>query len=116
MSGYNQYQSCIEACLKCASVCNFCASSCTKESDVQHMAECIRLDMECAVMCYTAAQLMSIGSIRVREVCKICADVCDACANECAKHDNDHCRMCAEACRQCAQECRKTSGIISSLS
>ena len=83
---------------------------------MQMMADCIKLDMECAALCYAAAQLMSMGNNNVREVCRICADMCEACANECARHNNDHCRMCADACRKCAQECRKVSGIASVLS
>ena len=62
MNGYHQYKNCIEACLRCAAICNHCASSCTKEPDVQMMSRCIQLDMECAAICYAAAQLMSLGS------------------------------------------------------
>jgi hypothetical protein len=35
MIGYHQYQSCIEACLRCAAVYHHCASSCTQEDDVK---------------------------------------------------------------------------------
>lgn len=70
------------------------------------MAPCIQLDMECAALCYAAAQLMSMGSERANAVCKICAEACDACADECSKHENEHCKACAAACRKCAEECR----------
>lgn len=107
MNGYNQYQSCIEACLKCAAACNHCAASCVREQDVQAMTNCIRLDMECAALCYSSAQLMSLGSDKAKAVCGICAELCDACGAECGKHNNDHCSMCAEMCRKCAEECRR---------
>lgn len=80
------------------------------EDDVKMMAECIRLDMQCAVLCYAAAQLMSMGSAQASSICIICADLCDACAAECAKHDNEHCQECAKACKECADECRSMRG------
>ena len=107
MTGYHTYKSCIEACLKCAAICNHCASSCTQEDDVKMMARCIQLDMECAAICYAAAQLMSMGSDKSMEICGICAAICEQCGNECGKHHTEHCQECAAACRQCAEECRK---------
>ena len=111
MKEYHQYQTCIEACLRCASVCNYCASSCTREEDVKMMARCIRLDMECAAICYSAAQLMSLGSDHARDICRTCAEICQACGEECARHDMDHCRECAEVCFRCAAECRQMAAV-----
>src|SRR4051812_47238110 len=102
----SEYQQCIDLCLKCASVSNFCASSCLEE-DPKAMAYCIQLDMECAAICYTAAQFMSLDSRYAREICHLCADICASCADECSKHDASHCKECADACRRCAEECRK---------
>ena len=62
------HQLCIEACLACASTCNFCASSCTREENVKMMAKCIRLDMECAAICYATAQLLSLGSDKAKAI------------------------------------------------
>ncbi len=107
MTGYRTYKSCIEACLKCAAICNHCASSCIQEEDVKMMAKCIQLDMECAALCYAAAQLMSLGSSKANEICKLCADLCEQCGAECGKHQTEHCKECADACKQCAEECRK---------
>jgi len=70
------------------------------------MAKCIQLDMECAAVCYAAAQLMSLGSERAMDICKICADLCDQCGEECGKHHTEHCQECSKACKACAQECR----------
>ncbi len=71
------------------------------------MAECIRLDMECAAICYAAAQLMSLGSSKAMDICRICADMCEQCGAECAKHagHSKHCAECAAACQECAEEC-----------
>ena len=71
------------------------------------MAACIRNDMECAALCYTTAQLMSIGSDKAAAICAICADACERCSEECAKHDNEHCQECAASCKACAKACRK---------
>ncbi len=71
------------------------------------MARCIQLDMECAAICYAAAQLMSLGSAKAADICLICADICQACGDECMKHDTEHCQKCARICHQCAEECRQ---------
>ncbi|MEO5983918.1 MAG: four-helix bundle copper-binding protein [Ferruginibacter sp.] len=103
MTGYHHYKVCIEACLRCAAVCTHCAITSSKESG--QMADCIQLSSECAVICYAAAELMSLGSSRVPEIAKLCAAICDECAEECNKHTKDHCLECAEACTKCADEC-----------
>ena len=105
MTGYHQYKLCIEACLRCAAVCNHCAASCAKDEKANMMGRCIQLNMECAAICYAAAELMSVGSDKIKEICSLCAIMCDACAEECNKHENAHCRECAEICTKCADEC-----------
>ena len=105
--GYHEYKKCIDACLACAAVCNHCAASCLQEPDTKMMAKYIQLDMECAALCYAAAQLMSLGGAGAAALCQLCATACEACAAECSKHDNKHCKECAEACTACAAECKK---------
>lgn len=107
MKEYDQYKLGIDACLKCASACNYCASSCTREEHIKEMAKCIHLDMECAVVCYASAQLMSLESDKAKDMCIICAEICNECANECSRHENDHCRQCEKTCRNCAEACLK---------
>jgi vacuolar-type H+-ATPase catalytic subunit A/Vma1 len=99
------YQSCIDACIKCASACDHCAASCLLEKDVSMMSRCIQLDMECSSVCKTTVQLMHLQSNHANAVCQLCADICNACAEECEKHDHEHCRSCAAMCRECAEEC-----------
>jgi hypothetical protein len=99
------YQTCIDACVECAAVCDHCASACLNEENVNKMARCIKLDMECAAICRTAAQLMSLESEHANAICQLCSDICNACAEECSKHSSDHCRICAEICYHCAEEC-----------
>lgn len=107
MENYQDYKNCIDICLQCASICNYCASACTQEKDVSMMAECIRLDMECAALCYTTVQVMSIDGKTVKDICRLSGDICERCSVECAKHQNEHCRQCAAICQRCAEECRK---------
>ena len=106
MTGYHTYKSCIEACLRCAAICNHCASSCLGEERVQMMAQCIQLDMECAAICYATAQVLSVGGSQAKAMAMICAQICDDCSLECAKHDNQHCRECSDICHNCANQCR----------
>ncbi|HJW24301.1 MAG TPA: four-helix bundle copper-binding protein [Rhodocyclaceae bacterium] len=107
---HQQFQSCIDACQACATACDHCATACLAEPDVQAMARCIALDMDCADICRLAAACMARGSEAANAVCDTCAHLCDLCGEECAKHKHDHCQECAAACRRCAEECRRMAG------
>jgi len=104
---YYDHQSCIEACLKCATVCHHCARMDLRERDVEMMKQCIQTNMECAAACETAAKLMAMGSKYAWRMCRLCADVCLACAEECSRHRSDHCKECAAVCHDCADECKR---------
>ncbi len=104
---HEQFQSCIDECNACATACDHCAVSCLAEQDVQKMARCIKLDMDCAQICRLAASYMARGSELSNVICNACAEICDACGEECAQFPMDHCQRCAEACRRCAAECRR---------
>ncbi len=106
---HERFQTCIDACLQCATECDHCASECLREDDVKMMARCIELDRECAQACYASARLMGIGGEHAAAFCPACAGICDACARECEKYDNAHCKRCADVCRSCAEECRNMS-------
>lgn len=108
---HERYESCIEACNACADACDHCAAACLAEPDVKKMAECIRLDMDCAAICRLASGYMARGSSFAQDVCGLCADVCEACGAECAKHPQDHCQACADVCRRCAEECRRMASM-----
>lgn len=104
-----EFEKCLQACNRCADACDDCATACLREPEVAKMAECVRLDLDCAAICRLAAGFMARGSDRARDVCSLCAVICEACAVECAKHPAEHCQRCAEACRACAAECLKMS-------
>jgi hypothetical protein len=99
------YQKCIDACLECAPLCNHCAISCLEEKDVQNMVKCIRLNLDCAIICRASAELLTLNSAHSTKICGLCASMCDSCAEECEKHTAmEHCKECAEACRAGATE------------
>jgi hypothetical protein len=96
----------IETLNRCAIECSHCAMACLDEEDVKMLAQCIRLDLDCAEVCRTAASLLSRGSEHGEHLLKECVEICNACAEECEKHSHmEHCRRCAEECRLCADEC-----------
>lgn len=104
-----KYQDCIDACQVCAVSCDNCLEADLRETDhLPMLANCIRLNRDCAKLCYTSVTFMASDSLFAHQVCELCAQVCDACAEECEKHAqmHDHCRECAEACRRCAEACR----------
>jgi hypothetical protein len=111
---YTKYQSCIDACIYCASMCYQCASACLEEKEADKLKLCIRLDLECAAICRSTTEIMMMDGSYSDAFCQVCADICTACAEECAKHAEmgmEHCRICAEACRQCAEECIHMSAL-----
>jgi len=108
---HNHWRSCSDACIRCAEACEHCAASCLQEADVGSMADCIRLDRDCAEACWLAAGFMCRGSPFAADLCRVCGAICDACANECETHDAEHCRSCAEACRRCEEECRRMAVV-----
>jgi hypothetical protein len=107
-----QFQSCIDACNMCADACDRCATACLQEPNVQDMARCIALDIDCAQMCRIAAGYMAHNSESISAICNTCAELCDTCGEECAKHQMAHCQECAEACRRCSDECRRMTSAM----
>jgi hypothetical protein len=102
---------CIEECLTCAQTCTSCADACLAESSVEHLRQCIRLNLDCADICSAAGALLTrrTGSNPqvLRATLELCAFACRVCAEECARHGemHEHCRVCAEVCRACQKAC-----------
>lgn len=106
----DQNKELLEILTECAAACEMCADACLDEKDIHMMVQCIRLDRDCAKICYTAASFVASNSQHAQHVIKECEEICRKCGEECAKHDHDHCKRCAEACGQCAESCRKYLG------
>ena len=100
-------QKLIESLQHCISACHHCAASCLEEDNVQSMAGCIALDLDCADTCSLTLKLLARNSEKnIARMVEICKETCMACADECERHDHDHCRECAKACRRCEDHCR----------
>ncbi|HEX2020630.1 MAG TPA: four-helix bundle copper-binding protein [Aurantimonas sp.] len=103
---------CIEACYACAQTCTSCADACLGEDSVQMMAQCIRLNLDCADICAVTGSIATrqTGESHdvLRAVVGACAEACRACGEECQSHaeKHEHCRICAAACRDCEKACR----------
>ncbi|MCX2576108.1 four-helix bundle copper-binding protein [Pedobacter sandarakinus] len=85
--------------------CEHCATSCLKEDDVNMMANCIRLDRDCADLCLLAARLLERDSAIGKQFLLLCEEICRLCAEECSQHQHEHCKQCASACITCADAC-----------
>jgi hypothetical protein len=83
-----------------------CSAACLQEEDVKMMAQCIRLDMDCAQICSLVTAYLARNSEFASQVCDLCAQVRDVCAAECSGHQHEYCLRCAQAYRRCADECR----------
>lgn len=98
-------QNCIDACLRCAQICNKCFKQCLDDSDINEKKEALALLVDCAEICYVTAVYMTRDDSFSPELTKSCADLCEKCASACEAYEDLHCKASVEACRQCAAEC-----------
>jgi hypothetical protein len=92
--------------LDCSRICEETLSYCLRQGGRHVEAEHIKLMVDCAEICRTAAAFMERGSRYDAEISRICAQVCQACATDCAQFSGDEQMMrCAEVCRRCAESC-----------
>lgn len=109
---------CIDECADCARACASCADACLSEPAVEHLRQCIRLNLDCADVCRMTADLCSRRTGSNPELMAaalaLCAAACEACREECARHagGHEHCRACAESCRTCADACREALDFL----
>lgn len=106
-----KYQSCIDACNRCAQACYECFHECLNEPDLNARKNCVSMLVECAMMCQMSVSTMSMNGQFSKEHCALCAKICDSCAKECNMFKDDHCKTCAQACQDCADECRRMAGM-----
>jgi hypothetical protein len=103
-------QTCVDDCQECWSMCTATVQHCLHKGGRHAEADHIRLLLDCADICKTAADFMLRGSDLHPQVCEICATVCDRCADSCDQMaDDDTMRDCSEVCRRCADSCRQMS-------
>ncbi len=105
MTEFNKYKVCISSLFNCASACSNFVAKAVKNNYNSEYSKCIQLAMECSVLCYSTAELLSLDSSRVKKIAKICAKLCDDCAAEFIKYPEDHFQETAELCVACADNC-----------
>jgi hypothetical protein len=98
----------IEAALACAQAAGACADACVAEGD-KALVQCIRLNLDCADVCQTAAMVATrraganapvvIGLLMLAEA------LCRDCAAEAGRHALPACRRSADLARACADAC-----------
>lgn len=67
----------------CWKACHHCFDACLQEEDVEMMAQCIRLDRECADICAQTLQVLTRNSPFSKPYLLLCAEACQACAKAC---------------------------------
>lgn len=101
----------IRTALDCHSICLETVTHCLTKGGTHAQPDHIRLLLDCAEICQTAANFMTRRSTLHTETCRVCADVCDRCAESCEQlGDDESMRRCAEMCRACAESCRQMTG------
>ncbi|MGE3148655.1 MAG: four-helix bundle copper-binding protein [Pseudorhodoplanes sp.] len=103
---------CIDACFECVETCTACADACLSEKQIETLASCIRLNLDCAAVCTATGSIMSRANKRgnrqpLEAQLTTCIAFCRACGSECERHAtmHKHCLVCAKACRACADAC-----------
>ena len=101
-----------EALSVCAEYCASCADACLAEDSVADLRRCIRLDLDCADLCSSAARIVARQTTgdtsTFSSLLVACIEACERCAEECELHadHHEHCRGCALACRRCVEACQ----------
>jgi len=96
---------CRDACTTCAQMCTHSLFHHCLTAGGQHVQpDHVRLMVDCAAICETAAGFMTRGSPLHAAVCRACAAVCRACADSCRQLDDME--ACVEACERCEAACR----------
>ncbi|HAH48364.1 four-helix bundle copper-binding protein [Gimesia sp.] len=101
-------QSCIDACLKCATDCEFCLDAMINKESHNDCPHCCR---ECVDICLYTAQALARNSKYSSQISQLCAEICTWCAEQCEAHEHYHCQACAASCRKCAAECKEVVAV-----
>lgn len=100
----------IDSCLECIQAC---ADACLGEGNVEMLARCIRLDLDCADVCEATAKILSrqvaLEPEMAQPVVEACARAVKLRGDECEQHadHHEHCRVCMESCRRCEEACNR---------
>ncbi len=102
----------IESCQECHEICVVSVAHALAQGGSQAEAAHVRLLLDCAELCQTAANFMLRDSDLHALVCRACSEVCARCAGACARFDRDEAmKVCAEVCRGCSAACAEMMGL-----
>jgi hypothetical protein len=104
-------EKCIQSCTRCHRVCLEAINYCLIHG---HIAPShLRILLDCAEICATAANFVTRNSDVHRQVCTACAAACRACASSCMQYKDDAImQACAQICLECADVCEQNSGHL----
>ena len=105
-----KYQTCVDACNKCAECCEACGIECMSNTEMAGMiGKSMMMCRDCADMCRMASMMMARGSSHENK-CAICVRIYVNHVQWNVKRWVEkwkYVKQCADMCRMCAQECRK---------
>lgn len=81
----------------------------TSEGSKKTTPEFVRLLMDCAEICQTAADFMLRGSELHHETCRACEEVCEAVFEACEQSGIDEIEEFQQQVKTCAEHCRDMS-------
>lgn len=101
----------VQTALECHTICLETITHCLAKGGEHARPDHIKLLLDCAEICQTAANFMTRDSEAHALTCRVCAEICERCAASCEEMgDDDEMRRCAEACLRCAESCREMAG------
>lgn len=99
-------RACVDACQACRAQCLVTVAHGAESGGILAAAAHLQVLLDCAALCAVTVDLLARGSVRHRELCRVCADACRACEASCRQmpHGSTVAR-CAELCAACADAC-----------
>ena len=110
----DEMQKCIQLCRDCNAICTQTIAHCLKLGGRHAAPDHIRLLVDCAQMCATAADYMIRESPFHDRICRLCSELCKQCGKDCEQvaGDDQMVKQCIEICRKCAGSCERMASKV----
>ena len=110
----DEMQKCIQLCRDCHAMCTQTIAHCLKLGGRHAAPDHIRLLVDCAQMCATAADYMIRESPFHDRLCRLCSELCKQCGKDCEQvaRDDQMVKQCIEMCRKCAGSCERMASKV----
>lgn len=104
-------RACVEACQACRAQCLVTIAHGAESGGALAAAPHLQALLDCAALCAVTVDLLARGSVRHRELCRVCAAICRACEASCRQMPpGSTVARCAELCAACAAACAAVVG------